>query len=180
MTHKFIIIAAMGNRREIGINKPNHFDLPGWHLPNDTKRFTKMIKGKVIIVGSNTFEAILGQTEDHKPYKDCITVVLTKTNRIVKFKNTYYTHNFVDAAKLATKESAGKNIYILGGTQIYKHFIKTADELDITFVDGIFKNANVLFPKFNLKDWELIKQSKKYISKNHSHKYFYAKFKRKK
>lgn len=63
MNKKFIIITAMGKNGEIGVNKENHFDLPKWNLPNDTKRFTKIIRGNVIIVGNNTFQAILGQTK---------------------------------------------------------------------------------------------------------------------
>ena len=65
---------------------------------------------------------------------------------------------------------------MLGGREIYRQFLSIADELDITFVNGVFPEANVFFPKINWREWILIEKSKTKKYRNHSHGFYFARF----
>lgn len=150
----------MGNNREIGINSNGAFKLPNWILPDDFSRFMKVTENHPVIIGRKTLRAILSQTKDGGPYPNRFNIVLTHDKNPEMIRGVVYTHSFNDAIKLAKEKMPEKDIYILGGAEVYGYFINIADILDITSVDGTFDEANVYFPKINWSDWALIKDKK--------------------
>lgn len=157
---KIKIVAAMGNNKEIGINSNNAFKLPNWVLPEDTDRFLKLTENHPIIVGRKTLKAILSQTKDGGAYPNRLSIVLTHNKNSEVIQGVVYVHNFSEAIKVAKEKMPGKDIYILGGAEIYNYFINVADILDVTRVNGTFKEANVYFPAINWNDWVLIDDKK--------------------
>ena len=45
------------------------------------------------------------------------------------------------------------DIFIIGGSSIYKEFINDSDKMILTEIDAECPSADVYFPKFNLSDW---------------------------
>jgi len=57
-------------------------------------------------------------------------------------------------------ENLGKDIFFIGGNQIYKSALKIADYIYLSLVKGNY-SGNVYFPEYDKKDWQMI-DSKEY------------------
>ena len=69
----------------------------------------------------------------------------------------------IEDALEKAKKIEKKEIFIIGGGQIYKQSLEFANKLYITEVDTIFDDADTFFPEINNEDYEveLISQHKK-------------------
>jgi dihydrofolate reductase len=136
------IIAAIAKNNALG--KDN--DLI-WHLPADLKRFKKITSGNFILMGRNTFESI------GNPLPNRTTIIITRNKNYYK-DGCLIANSLEQAIEMASKE---KQIFIIGGAQIYKEAIEknVIDTLDITHVHKEF-DADVFFPEIDLGIWKEI------------------------
>lgn len=128
------LIAAIGENRELGKNNQLL-----WHIPEDLKRFRKITKGHVVIMGRKTFESI------GKPLPKRTNIIITKDK-------TYHPpvivcHSVIEAIEVA-KRKEKEEIFIIGGGQIYHQTIPFADRLYLTIVEGTFA-ADTFFPDYS-------------------------------
>ncbi len=133
-----IIVAIDENR---GIGKNNKLLVS---IPEDLKRFNKITTGHPVIMGRKTFESILSYTK--KPLPKRTNIVVT-SNSDYKYKDCIVVSSLdkaVEKAKLIDK----KEIFIIGGAQIYQQAIDIVDRLYLTIVKGIF-NADAFFPDYS-------------------------------
>lgn len=133
---KISLIAAIGKNKELGKNNKLL-----WHIPEDLKRFKKLTKGHVVIMGQNTFESL------DKPLPNRINIILSK-NPNYKVKNAFVCYSLNEAIKLAKEKTTFEEIFIIGGAQVYSQTIKFADKLYLTLVKGSF-DADVFFPDYS-------------------------------
>lgn len=135
---KITIIAAIGKNRELGYN--NNLI---WHLKGDLKFFKKTTMNKTIVMGYNTYKSLPGLLPNRKH------IVLThreiKENEVLTFDNIY---NLLEYLKLLEED-----VYIIGGSSIYKEFIEFADRMYLTEIDATYDKASVYFPKFDKTKW---------------------------
>ena len=157
------LIAAIGKNNELGKNN----DLI-WHLPSDLKRFKKITTGHYIIMGRNTYESI------GKPLPNRTTIIITR-NPSYKAEGCLITNSLHKAIELAQED---KNIYIIGGAQIYTEAIKTVDYLDICEVHETF-DADVFFPEIDLNVWTEIDRVDFKADEKNQYDYSFVKYKRK-
>lgn len=150
------IIAAIGKNNEIG--KKNGLL---WNLPADMKHFRKTTSEHTVIMGQKTFESI------GRPLPKRRNIVLTQDKNL-KIEGVEIVHSLEELDILLKKEK-DKEVFIIGGGQIYKLFIEKADKLYITYVNGEFKEADTFFPIIDEKIWQTIK-NKKYL-KDESNNY---------
>jgi len=136
------VIAAIAKNNALGKNN----DLI-WHLPADLKRFKKVTSGHYILMGRNTFESI------GKPLPNRTTIIITRNKNYFK-EGCLIANSLEKAIELAKDE---KQIFIIGGAQIYKETIAKdlADQLDITLVHKEF-DADVYFPEIDLQKWKIV------------------------
>ncbi len=133
---KVIAIAAVGKNGVIG--KENA--LP-WHLPEDMKFFRDATRDQIVIMGRKTLEAlgkILPQREN---------AVVTR-NANLKVENARVFSEIGSAIRYYReneKDFAGKNIFIIGGAQIYEAAMSLCDEVWLTEIDQSFE-GDVCFP----------------------------------
>jgi dihydrofolate reductase len=142
---KKIIIVAMTKENIIG--KDNNIP---WHISDDLKLFKKNTINNTIIMGRKTYESI------GKPLPKRKNIVVSsklKVDNEVKVCDT-----FEKAINLA--ENLGKDIFFIGGNQIYKSALKIADHIYLSLVKGNY-SGNVYFPEYDKKDWQMI-DSKEY------------------
>ncbi|MCL4375080.1 dihydrofolate reductase [Patescibacteria group bacterium] len=140
----FSIIAAIGPNRELG--KDNKLL---WHIPADLKRFKELTQGHAVIMGRKTFESI------GKPLPNRYNVVVTHDRHWKPVSSVDYLtevevcHSLEEAISRAAglSDSEGKEIFIIGGAQIYQQAIKLADRLYLTVVKGKY-DADVFFPEY--------------------------------
>lgn len=135
--HKPIIsiIAAMAKDRAIGKNNKLL-----WHIPEDFARFKKVTSGHPVIMGRTTFESI------GKPLPGRTNIIVTH-NKNYKTSGCLIAFSLEEAIKLAGNIDS-KEIFIIGGGQIYTEGIKFADKLYLTIVKGNFE-ADSFFPNYS-------------------------------
>lgn len=131
----------------LGIGKKNKL---AWHLSTDLKRFKKLTMGHPIIMGRKTFDSI-GRI---LPGRDNIIITRSPQHSAPE-RNVCYVDSLGKAIKLA-KTKDQKEIFIIGGGEIYKQALPLADKLYLTHVYGDF-NCDVFFPDY--PDFNLIKKT---------------------
>ncbi len=148
------LIAAIGKNRELGLNGK----IP-WYIPEDFKLFKKITSHHPIVMGRKTFESIGKALPNRK------TIIITKNkNYSFKNKNVLISYSKDEALKLAKEHSNGKKeVFIVGGANIYQLFLKDASRLYLSIVE-YYGKADTYFPYFNLDNWIISKEKK--FSKN--------------
>ena len=105
-----------------------------------------------------------------------------RTHVIVTRQKNYLYEGCIVVADLKTAiESCPKDkeLFIIGGGEIYKQSIHLADKLDITLVHKSFE-ADVYFPEIDLAIWELIFEKFNPKDEKHSFDYTFQTYIRKK
>ena len=124
------IIAAIGRNRELG--KDNRLL---WNIPIDLKRFKTLTDGKTIVMGRKTFESL--------------PKVLSNRKHVVLTRKKEWSHPDVTVIHTIDEALKIKDIFVIGGSEIYEMFMPYADKFEITKIDADF-DADVLFPEV---DW---------------------------
>lgn len=133
-----IIVAASRNGV---IGKDN--DLP-WHLPAEQAYFKKVTSGHPVIMGRKTYESI-GRA---LPGRQNIIITRDKTYRAEGCKVTHSLEEALDSAKGA------KEVFIIGGSQIYKQALPLADKLYFTRVEARIEGDR--FFRFKESEWKTV------------------------
>lgn len=133
------LIVAMDDKS--GIGKDNKLLC---YLPADLKRFKLLTSGHSIIMGRKTFESLpKGALPNRR------NIVLTRDNYF-HAPNCIVVHSVNEALEDCNKE---EKVYIIGGEQIYKLFIKYANYLHITKIHHSF-DADAFFPELKDDEWQ--------------------------
>ena len=128
------MIACVGINGEIG--KDNRMP---WSLKGDLKYFRKVTEGSTVVMGRKTYESI------GKPLPNRKNVVVTHSS--IDDENVISLDDIDSVSKLEG------DIFIIGGSSLYSHFLPYAEELYLTEVNADFE-ADTFFPKFNKDDYE--------------------------
>lgn len=115
-----------------------------WHIPGDLKNFKKITTGYPIVMGRKTFESI------GRPLPNRKNIILTK--------NVDYNINGCDiynSIDQILKFSEDKEVFIIGGAEIYKLFLPYTDIIYMTLVHDKF-DGDTFFPILNADEWDLI------------------------
>lgn len=102
-----------------------------WNIPEDKEHFKQLTLGKTIVMGRKTFDSI------GKPLEGRKNIILTRKK------------------PTTIKE---KDFFVIGGEQIYKLFLPSAQKLHITKVDKEYP-GDAFFPEIT-EEWKLISQKK--------------------
>ena len=127
------LIAAVCNTKEgkLGIGLNNKIP---WFIPGDLAWFKEKTIGSVVVMGMNTYRSI-GFT----PLKDRINIVLTNDISYESDDNVVFANSIKELDEILEGMSSSHDIYIIGGEQIYKHYIDKCDELLITIVEKKYR-----------------------------------------
>ena len=136
-----IIIAAIGPNRVIGINGK----IP-WHIADDLKLFKKATLDNTVLMGRNTYKSILEYLG--KPLPERNNIVLSRTMPI---QIGIYVCKSLDEA-FKTADTLGRNLFIIGGAQLYEATLPIADRMFISHVKSHF-DGDTFFPNYNERDW---------------------------
>ena len=150
------LIAAAGENNALGKDK----DLV-WHLPDDFKRFKKLTTGHHIIMGRKTYESF------PKPLPDRTHIVITR-QKDYSPQGAVIVHSLEEALEIADIDPQP---FVIGGGEIYKLAMGSADKIELTRVHGTFE-ADAFFPELNENEWELISSS--YHDKDEKHEYAFT------
>jgi dihydrofolate reductase len=135
-----LIVAAAKNN---AIGKNNQLL---WHLPNDLKFFKNTTWGMPVIMGRKTFEAV------NKPLPGRFNIIITRQEGW-KAEGVIVAADLQDAIKKAAATNS-KEIFIIGGGEIYKQGIEIADKIYLTRVHAEL-NGDTFFPVIDESKWQL-------------------------
>ncbi len=136
------LIAAVDEDGGIGLDN----QIP-WHLPADLARFKEVTMGHHLVVGRKTFQSIGSALVGRQ------MIILTR-NPEFEAPECFTAANLDEA--LARAESAGeKEVFIIGGAEIYQEALPLADRLYLTKVHTRVE-VDVYFPDIDDKEWELV------------------------
>ncbi len=136
------LIVAMASNRVIG----NQGDIP-WKIPGEQKRFKEITMSHTMIMGRKTFEAI-GRA------------LPGRTNIVITRQSDYQApgckvvHDLKSAIESCPSDE--DEAFIIGGGQIYKETISTADRIYLTVLPREV-SGDTYFPEFSESDFEIKK-----------------------
>ena len=152
-----ILVAAAGEKNELGGNNEML-----WHLSDDFKRFKRITTGHFIIMGRKTFESL------GKPLPNRVHIVITRDINYCN-EDAIVVHSLDEALEKATST---KDVFIIGGGEIFKQSLDIADKIELTRVHSTFKEADTFFPEFSNDEWNLVSEEKH--EKDAKHKYSFT------
>jgi len=129
---KIHLIWAQDKNGAIGKNG----NLP-WHIPEDFKNFKKLTLNQPIIMGRKTWDSL-----KFKPLPKRRNIVLTSLNKIKDAE----VFNNVNLLLNNLVSSGVKQVFVIGGAQIYKEFWELASSLHITIIQENCDEADTFFP----------------------------------
>ena len=136
-----LLVAASENNV---IGKDNQ--LP-WHLPNDLKYFKNLTWGMPILMGRKTFDSI------GKPLPGRKSIVITR-NMDWQQEHVVVVHS-IDGAIEKARQDDVKEVFVIGGAEIFHTSFKTASRIYLTRVHAEI-DGDVFFPELQESDWKLI------------------------
>jgi dihydrofolate reductase len=150
------LILAMDKNRVIGIDNR----MP-WHLPADLAYFKQMTLGHPVIMGRKTFESI------GKPLPGRQNVIIT-ANKDYQKEGCVILHSIDEALAFCLD----KDVFVIGGAQIYQDFFPYADRLYLTFIDEVFP-GDCFFPEIDDKTWKLVSKIKGERNEKNPYDYYF-------
>ncbi|HEV8515638.1 MAG TPA: dihydrofolate reductase [Cyclobacteriaceae bacterium] len=152
------MIAALARNGVIG--KAN--DLP-WHLPDDMKFFMQTTKGHHVIMGRKNYESL---PEKFRPLPNRTSIVVTRQHDY-KAPGCIVVHQLEDGVKMAAKNGEPE-LFIIGGSEIYKLAMPIADKLYLTEIDAEIE-GDTFFPSYKKESWREI--SRQHHSSDDRHQF---------
>lgn len=110
-----------------------------WHIPEDMKYFREKTKGHAIIMGRKTFESI------GKPLPNRTNIIVTRQKNY-QADGCIVTHT-IEEALTEGKKHEQEEIFIAGGSEIYKESITSADRIYLTIIRKDFE-GDTFFPDY--------------------------------
>jgi dihydrofolate reductase len=133
------IIAALDG--EGGIGYQNRMP---WHLPGDLSRFKKLTMGHHLILGRKTYESIGGPLPGRK-------MIVLSRNPAYDLADCLLASSLEEGLDVA-REAGEKEVFVIGGAEIYQIALPIADRMYLTRVHTI-SPADSYFPEFDLEEW---------------------------
>ena len=113
-----------------------------WHLPEDLARFKKLTVDGVVLMGRKTWDSL---PERFRPLPNRQNIVLTRDPHSLKVPDGVQKSSSVEEGLKLADEN--KQIWIIGGGEIYRLALPFCTELYITDVEGDFL-TDASFPEF--------------------------------
>ena len=137
-----------------------------WKLPNDMKFFKNTTWGMPVAMGRNTFVAL-----DSKPLPGRLNIVISRQQGLELPEGVVLTHDIASAIETARKWNA-KEMFIIGGGEIYKQSMSLADRIYLTRVHATFPEADAHLEGFEPTEWML--KDRQDFPADEKHAYGYA------
>ena len=137
-------IVATSENNVIGKNNR----LP-WQMPADMAYFKKVTKGHYVIMGRKNYES------EGKALEDRINIVMTR-DKGFKIDDGIVVHSLNEALDIPRNKKE-KEVFIVGGGNIYEQSIGIADRIYLTRIHAIIE-GDVFYPELNISEWKLVSE----------------------
>ncbi|PIR69899.1 MAG: hypothetical protein COU47_00480 [Candidatus Niyogibacteria bacterium CG10_big_fil_rev_8_21_14_0_10_46_36] len=156
------MIAAMAKNNVIG----HRGKLP-WHLPKDMAYFASMTKGHPVIMGRKTFESI-----GKKPLPQRTNIVITKRD-VYAAPGCLVAHSLGEGLFYAQISPHAEEIFIIGGSVVYKEGLRYTERLYITEIDYECE-GDAFFPDIDSSWWKEISRIEALPDEENMHRHAYV------
>ena len=116
-----------------------------WRIKGEQKQFKELTTGNIVVMGRKSYEEI------GHPLPNRETIVVSKTKKY-EGENLSTASSVIEAIEMAGTD---KNVYISGGSGLYKEALPLVDVMYITEVKTIVEDGDVFFPDFNADDFDI-------------------------
>lgn len=152
------LIVAMAENRTIG--KDNA--LP-WRLPADLRRFRRLTTGHSVIMGRRSYESI------GRPLPERTNIVVTR-HPGYRADGCLIAHTLEQALSLA---QGAREIFVIGGAQIYAQTLKHADRIYLTLVHAQVP-GDTFFPAVDMSTWHETEREIHAADDKHTYRYSFV------
>jgi dihydrofolate reductase len=156
------MVVAMSENRVIGRDG----GLP-WRLPDDQRFFKQLTIDHTIVMGRKTFDEI------RRPLANRRNVVISR-NPAFAPSGVTVVPNLAEALALAATE---REVFVIGGAQIYSLAFPLADRLYLTLVHATVE-GDTFFPVFAESDWVLEDERHHEADDRHAFSFSFKSFRR--
>ena len=116
-----------------------------YHISADLRRFKALTTGHTVVMGRKTFESLPKGA-------------LPNRRNIVVSRSSGYSAPGVEVAhslEAAVAMADSKDIYIIGGAEIYRQALPLVDRLRLTVIDAETADADTFFPALPLDEFSI-------------------------
>ena len=129
-------------------------------IPEDLQYFKNLIEGNLLICGSKTYEGLPRRIFSQR---NMIIISRRQNSFIPNSFNCYMSLekciNSIKYGFYRDNDGNDKNIFIIGGGQIYKELLPLCDRVYVTKIFKSHNNVDTYFPTLEQKEWEITHQS---------------------
>ncbi|HQR91960.1 MAG: diacylglycerol kinase [Bacteroidetes bacterium 24-39-8] len=159
-----LVVAASSNHA-IGLNNQLL-----WHLPKDMRFFKNRTWAMPVIMGRKTFESLSG-----KALPGRMNIVLTR-QKDWQAAGVYISNTLEEAYAIAEKADY-KEVYIIGGADIYSQSLAQAQTVYLTRVEAVLEGDS-FFPELGA-DWTLVDEQPHLTDAKHAYPFCFQTWKKK-
>lgn len=144
-----------------------------WNLPNDMKFFKNTTWGMPVVMGRKTYDALAGQ-----PLPGRFNFVITRNRDWDPHNEKVKVTDSLGSAIREARETDCKEIFVIGGGQIYSEAMSIADKIYMTRVHTVVE-GDAWFPEIDEKDWQLTSNLDFPVDEKHAYAYSFQVWERK-
>lgn len=141
MSKEISLIVAYSIKNKV-IGKDNRIP---WFIPHERTRFREITQNNVVIMGRHTAEEIFMMIGKALPNR--VTIIVSSSKTFEQYGCETAT-SFASALKLARKNYPDKNVYIAGGSNVYREALPIVEKMYVTEVD-YDGDGDKFFPDFD-------------------------------
>jgi dihydrofolate reductase len=167
---EIVLVAAVADNGVIGAGNA----IP-WRLKSDMQRLKAITMSKPVVMGRKTFasmkRALPGRTN----------IVITRDPQF-QAAGAVVTTSFENALALAQADALQRgadDIAVLGGAEVYAHFLEIADRLEITEVHAT-PEGDTRFPAIDKDAWQEVARARHEAGPDDSAAFSYVTYRRRK
>ncbi|MFN5438526.1 MAG: dihydrofolate reductase [Bacteroidota bacterium] len=146
-----------------------------WKLPNDLKFFKNLTWGMPILMGRKTFESI-----GSKALPGRMNIVLTRQSTLIQGSQLLVAAESMEHAMALAEKSGYKEMFVIGGSELYRQIIPEADNIYLTRVDGKFPDADTYIDAIDQTKFQLVSTEEMPKDEKHPYAYRFETWQRKK
>lgn len=136
------------------------------HLPGDLKYFKDKTMGKVVIMGRTTLETL----PNKKPLPGRRNIVLSRNEDYTQ-EGAEVAHSVEEVEKLVA-DCDEKDVYVIGGAEIFKRFFDLCDTFFITKIYNKYPADRHFVDLDKERDIEIAWKSEKHTENDTTYQYF--------
>lgn len=140
-----------------------------FNLPKDMEHFKSITTGKTIVMGRKTWDSL-----PKKPLPKRKNYILTRDKDFKVEERATVVHSIEEVLEM----SKSRDVYIIGGGEIYNQFLPYADKMILTHVHVVNFSGRVFFPDFDVKEWKIDSIQKHEEDDEHEHSFSFVSYSR--